>query len=67
MAGKTFKFTLSRGGRVWTERMFREILDGRTDPSALVTHHMQGFDRIPEALKLMHQRPAGLIKIMLEV
>lgn len=67
MAGKTFKFMLSKGGRVWTERMFREILDGRTDPSSLITHHMQGFNRIPEALELMHRRPGGLVKIMVEV
>ena len=67
MAGKTFKFTLSRGGRDWTEAMFREILEGRTDPAALVTHHMSGFDSIPEALELMRRRPAGLVKIMVEV
>ena len=67
MAGKTFIFTLSRGGRSWTERMLSEISSGRTDPSGLVTHHMKGFDQIPKALEMMHRRPKGLIKIMVEV
>ena len=33
---------------------------------ALVTHHLKGFDSIPEGLKLMKERPAGLIKVMIE-
>lgn len=34
-------------------------------PGMLVTHHLHGFESIPEGLKLMHERPAGLIKIMI--
>ena len=35
-------------------------------PGRLVTHRLYGFDSIPEGLRLMHERPAGLIKIMIE-
>ena len=67
MAGKSFVFTLSHGGRSWVEQMLTEVRDGRVDPGLLVTHHMEGFDSIPEALEQMHRRPEGLIKIMVEV
>ncbi len=67
MAGKSFVFTLSRGGRSWVEQMLAEVREGRVDPGLLVTHHMKGFDSIPEALEQMHRRPEGLIKIMVEV
>ena len=67
MAGKSFLFTLSRGGRGWVERMLAEVQKNHADPGLLVTHHMQGFDSIPEALAEMHRRPEGLIKVMVEV
>ena len=67
MAGKSFVFTLSRGGRSWVEQMLAVVREGRLDPGLLVTHHMQGFDSIPEALEQMYRRPEGLIKIMVEV
>lgn len=76
MCGKTFKFCLSRGGRAWTEKMLKTALDMEDDiricdeagrgVGALVTHHLKGFDSIPEGLKLMKERPAGLIKVMIE-
>ena len=71
MSGKSFKFCLSRGGRKWTERMLKtaaelEKKDALSAPGILVTHHLKGFDKIPEGLKMMHERPDGLIKIMVE-
>ena len=67
MSGKTFKFELSRGGRDWTERMLAEALSCGSVQGRLVTHRLKGFDSIPEALELMRRRPAGLIKIMVEI
>ena len=67
MAGKTFKFMLSRGGRHYLEKMLLRAKNGRPDPAPLVTHRLEGFDSIPEALELMRRRPEGLIKIMIEV
>ncbi len=71
MAGKTFKFCLSRGGRKWLELMLKKALkaereDKESAPGIVVTHKLKGFDKIPESLKLMHERPDGLIKIMVE-
>ncbi len=67
MSGKVFKFELSRGGRAWTEKMLQEALRCDGAQGRLVTHRLQGFDSIPEALKMMHERPAGLVKIMVAI
>ncbi len=67
MSGKIFKFELSRGGRAWTEKMLQEALRCEGAQGRLVTHRLRGFASIPEALKMMHERPAGLVKIMVEI
>lgn len=67
MAGKTFRFLLSRGGRSFTERMLQYAAKGDAAPERLVTHHLKGFDKIPEALELMREKPGDLIKVMLEI
>ena len=33
----------------------------------LITDRIKGFDAIPEALELMRRRPAGTVKIMVEI
>lgn len=69
MCGKSFRFCLSRGGRSWTEKMLKAALSMEKQGAGagmLVTHHLKGFDSIPEGLKLMKERPAGLIKVMIE-
>lgn len=50
------------GGRLRTEKLISLVLNGRIDPSRLVTHIFYGFDKIPEALELMHNKPPELIK-----
>ena len=67
MAGKTFRFLLSRGGRSFTERMLSYAAARKEDPGKLVTHHLQGFSSIPDALRMMKEKPDGLIKIMVEI
>ena len=67
MSGKIFKFELSRGGRAWTEKMLAEALKCGGLQGRLVTHRLKGFDAVPEGLELMRKRPAGLIKVMVEV
>jgi len=70
MSGKTFKFVLSKGGRTFLEKMLlfadRLRADG-TDIGELVTHRTRGLDSVPGALGLMHEKPEGLIKVMVEV
>lgn len=64
MAGKTVKLELCRGGRARIERMLRLVEYGRTRPGKLVTHELQGFDRIADGLELMRHKSADLIKVM---
>lgn len=64
MAGKTFKFSLSLGGRHMVEKMlsYEDI-----EAEKLVTHCFNGRDKIPYALELMNKKTRGLIKIMVEL
>lgn len=65
MAGKTFKFSLSKGGRKWTEEMLKKALS--VEPGKMITKKLNGFDSIPEALSMMKERDNETIKIMIEV
>lgn len=50
------------GGRLRMEKLASLITNGRIDPSLLITHKFHGFAKIPDALELMHNKPADLIK-----
>lgn len=65
MAGKTFKFALSKGGRKWTEEMLQKA--SHINPGKLITKKLSGFDSIPTALSMMKERDSETIKIMIEV
>lgn len=65
MAGKTFKFSLSKGGRKWTEEMLEKAKT--VGPGKMITKKLKGFDSIPVALSLMKDRDCETIKIMIEV
>lgn len=67
MAGKTFKFIYSRGGRDYIERMLSMAERKAPDPAPLVTHRLKGFESIGEALLMMRDKPEGLIKVMVEI
>lgn len=62
MAHKLISGGLMPGGRLRTEKLASLIGTARIDPSRLVTHIFHGFDKIPDALELMHSKPADLIK-----
>ena len=64
MAGKTIRTELAEGGRVRIERMLSMVKYGRIHPEKLVTHHLNGLDQIEDALYLMRDKPADLIKVM---
>ncbi len=64
MAGKTIRTELAEGGRVRIERMLDMVRYGRIRPERLVTHCLNGFDKIEEALYLMRDKPRDLIKVM---
>ena len=68
MAGKTFRFSFCRGGRHRLEEMLRLTAKGRiASPDRLVTHVLKGSGSIPEALRLMRDKPDGAVKIMVEL
>jgi len=53
---------LMLGGRLRMEKYAALIRTGRIDPSKMVTHRLQGFEKVEEALMLMKDKPADLIK-----
>lgn len=64
MAGKTIHTELAEGGRVRIERLLDMVRFGRIRPEVLVTHELAGFEKIEDALYLMRDKPADLIKVM---
>lgn len=67
MAGKTIKLELCRGGRSRMERLLRMVVYGRICPGKMVTHELQGLERVAEGLELMRNKPGNLIKVMVRV
>ena len=67
MAGKTLHTSLAKGGRARIERIFELIRYGRLDPTPLITHELNGFDKIEEGLMLMKEKPSDLVKVMVNI
>lgn len=67
MAGKTIHTELAKGGRLRIQRMMQMVKYGRIQPEKLVTHRLEGLDKIEEALYLMKEKPKDLIKVMVEI
>ncbi len=53
---------LMPAGRLRTERLAQLMLSGRLDVSKMLTHKFEGFEKVEDALELMHNKPADLIK-----
>ncbi len=53
---------LMPAGRMRTERLAQLMLSGRLDVKGMLTHKFNGFDKLDEALELMHNKPKDLIK-----
>jgi threonine dehydrogenase-like Zn-dependent dehydrogenase len=62
MADKTIRGGFCPGGRVRIEKMLQIIKHGRCDPTKLITHTFDGFEKIETATRLMDEKPADLIK-----
>lgn len=62
MAHKQIRGGLMPGGRLRAERLAAMVETGRIDPSLMITHRFHGFGHIEEALLLMKNKPADLIK-----
>jgi len=62
MSHKDIRCGFCPGGAERIRRMLELIANGRIDPSKLVTHRFYGFDKIPDAFKLMDKKAPDLIK-----
>ena len=62
MGHKAINGGLMPGGRRRMEKLASLVTTGRLDPGKMITHKFNGFDKIEEALLLMKNKPADLIK-----
>ncbi len=62
MGHKQIAGGLMPGGRLRIEKLISLIETGRIDPSKLITHRFEGFDKVEEALLMMKDKPKDLIK-----
>lgn len=62
MGHKTIAGGLMPGGRLRIEKLVSLLVTGRLDTSKLITHRLEGFDKIEEGLMLMKNKPKDLIK-----
>ena len=67
MGHKRINAGLTPGGRYRMEKLASLVETGKYDPSKLITHKFEGFDKIEEALLLMKNKPADLIKPVVEI
>jgi threonine dehydrogenase-like Zn-dependent dehydrogenase len=49
------------------EKLSAMVINGRLDPSKLITHRFEGFEHIEDAVALMKDKPADLIKPVVRV
>ena len=63
MAGKTLKFSLSRGGRQNLERVMQIVQESGVHPSIFITEHYDGLDQIAQAIDDMKERKAIKIAV----
>ncbi|MDR0308650.1 MAG: NAD(P)-dependent alcohol dehydrogenase [Coriobacteriales bacterium] len=67
MGHKTIHAGLMPGGRLRMEKLSQMIVNGRVDPSLMITHRFDGFEHIEDAVALMKDKPADLIKPVVRV
>ena len=63
MAGKTLKFSLSRGGRQNLEHVMQIVQESGVHPSIFITEHYDGLDQIAQAIDDMKERKAIKIAV----
>lgn len=62
MGHKSIRAGLMPGGRRRMEKLVSMLQTGRIDTGKLITHRFEGLDKVEEALLLMKDKPADLIK-----
>ncbi|MDR0435658.1 MAG: NAD(P)-dependent alcohol dehydrogenase [Propionibacteriaceae bacterium] len=67
MGHKTIHGGLMPGGRLRMEKLAQLVLTGRVDPSQLITHRFEGLEHVEDAVMLMKDKPADLIKPVVSI
>lgn len=67
MGHKRINGGLMPGGRLRMEKLSSLVQRGRLDVSPLCTHVLNGWEALPEALRLMKEKPADLIKAVVKI
>ena len=67
MGHKMINGGLMPGGRLRMEKLGSLVASGRVDVSHLCTHVFEGWDSLPEAVRLMKEKPADLIKAIVKI
>lgn len=67
MGHKNINGGLMPGGRLRMEKLAKLVTCGKLDLSKLITHRFKGFEHAEEALMLMKDKPADLIKPVVRV
>ena len=62
MGHKQVQGGLMPGGRLRMEKLAKLVSVGKLDVSKMITHKFEGFERCEDALMLMKEKPADLIK-----
>ena len=62
MGHKLINGGLMPGGRLRMEKLAALMTSGRLDVKPLITHVFDGWDKLPQALQLMKDKPQDLIK-----
>lgn len=67
MGHKTIAGGLMPGGRRRMERLASLLTTGRLDTSKLITHRLEGIDKVEDGLMLMKNKPRDLIKPIIKI
>jgi threonine dehydrogenase-like Zn-dependent dehydrogenase len=67
MGHKQLQGGLMPGGRLRMEKLGKLVACGKLDVSRLITHRFEGFEHVEDALMLMKDKPADLIKPVVRV
>lgn len=67
MGHKTIAGGLMPGGRLRMEKLAALVVTGRIDPGRLITHRFESFECVEDALMLMKDKPADLIKPVITI
>ncbi|MCR5482003.1 MAG: zinc-binding dehydrogenase [Clostridia bacterium] len=67
MGDITIRGGFAPGGAVRMKKLLNLIQAGRVHPEKMLNYKFEGFDKIPDAFKVMDEKPADLIKPVVKI